>query len=201
MIIVFSGIDGSGKTTQAQYVAELLQQKGQQVQYIHMIRWTLVNRLGRLIQPKNTPKYKNAQNQSVSRKFASIRWIVSLLDILRFRIFCLYQTNIRRRIIVCDRFFYDLGVQSLYIGVMNSHQEHLYWKMIPSPTISILLDIPPEIGQQREAEHNLSYYQRKRELYLQRVAVWGTVVVDVSEMEETRQNIENILYTQLDIYS
>jgi len=193
MIVSLSGIDGSGKTTQAQYVTNLLQREGQGVLYIHMIQWTLVNRLGRLIQGANMVPAQTGKTPQNSGKFTLMRQLVSLLDIVHFNLFAAYQANVRHRIIVCDRFFYDLGIQALYSGTMHPSFEHIYWRLIPASSISILLDLPPDIAQQREGEHPLAYYQAKRDLYLKYAPLWRATVVNATEVESTQKSISQIL--------
>lgn len=198
MLITFSGIDGSGKTTQAQYVTSLLQLEGLQVHYVHITRWTLVNSLGRLTQSGKTQHTRDGAAQPRNDVFTLMRHFVSLLDVIRFRVLVTYQDNIRRRAVVCDRFFHDLGVHALYTGVMSTKFEHFYWRVVPSPTILILLDVPPEIAKQREGEHSLAYYQIKRKLYLERAPLWGAIVISAVEIEKTQQMINQILRSHLE---
>jgi thymidylate kinase len=198
MLIAFSGIDGSGKTTQAQYVTSLLQLEGLQVHYVHITRWTLVNRLARLIQSGKMWYTRHGKAQPRNDVFTLTRHFVSLLDVIRFRVLVTYQNNIRRRVVVCDRFFYDLVIHALYTGVMSTKLEHFYWRVVPSPTILILLDVPPEIAQQREGEHNQAYYQTKRKLYLERAPLWGAIVINAIEMKKTQQMINQILRGHLE---
>lgn len=197
MLITFSGIDGSGKTTQAQYIVEMLEYKGFQVEYIHMIQWTLVNRIGRFLQSSAKPDLDTKKSVRRNLFFSNLQRLVMLLDILRFRIFQpLHYTE--KRILVCDRFFYDLGVQALYTGLLKQPGVLSYWKLAPVPTVSILLDVPPEIAHRRESEHNLVYYQIKRDLYLKHAPLWGSTVVNAIEIKTTRQQIIEIVYELLE---
>ena len=197
MIVSFSGIDGSGKTTQAQYVTKLLEQDGFAVHHVQMIRWTLVNRLGRLARFGKTQRTRGSQPRDSGRVLTLMRQLISLLDVLLFRVLYAYQTSIRHRVVVCDRFFYDLGVHALYTGVMGAGFESLYWRVVPSPTVSILLDIPAEVAHQREGKHDLAYYQAKRDLYLKRAPLWRAVVVSAIEREDTQQTVAQILRSYL----
>ena len=198
MIVSFSGIDGSGKTTQAQFVSKLLQFHGLEVHCLHMIQWTLVNRLSPFLRSDRIPHARHSRACSKGNVFILVRQFVSFLDILRFRVFGAYHSGLRRRVIVCDRFFHDLGVQALYTGMMSKRFESLYWRAVPSATIMILLDVPPEIAQQREGEHDLPYYETKRELYLERAKSWGALVVSALERDETEQRVAQIIRDYLE---
>ena len=200
MIITFSGIDGSGKTTQSRYVADLLQSWGYTVRYLHIISWTLVNRMGRLAGADHETTFlQNGQTGGRRKLYAGARLAISLIDILRFRALVGYQCIFGRRVLVCDRFFYDLGVQAIYTNVMSSALESLYWNLVPSPTLSILLDVPPEIAQRREGEHELAYYHSKRKLYLERAPRWNSIIIDAIELAETKQEVLHILHNRLEL--
>ena len=200
MIITFSGIDGSGKTTQSRYVVDLLQSQGYAVRYLHIISWTLVNRLGRLARADHETTFvQNGQTGSRRKLYAGARLAVSFVDILRFRALVGCKCIFGPRVLVCDRFFYDLGVQAIDTNVMSNALESLYWNLVPSPTLSILLDVPPEIAQRREREHELAYYQSKRKLYLERAPRWNSITIDASELAETKQEVLRILHNRLEL--
>jgi thymidylate kinase len=197
MMIAFSGIDGSGKTTQAQYIAEMLEHKGFQVCYVHMIQWTLVNRIGRFLQSNTEQNLDTNHRDHGISVFTPLQRLVALFDIFRFRIIFLPVHYMQKQIVICDRFFYDLGVQALYTGLLKRRGAFSYWELAPIPTVSILLDIPPEIAWKREGEHDLTYYQIKRDMYLKYAPLWRSFIVNAIEMETTRQQIIEIVCEHL----
>jgi thymidylate kinase len=197
MIITFSGVDGSGKTTQSRYVAQLLQSRGYSVRYIHMTRWTWVYAIGQLSKGRRERDYSLdgacLRSNLLGRLMKMVRQIVSLVDLLRFRWCAFYQTRVRRRVLVCDRFFYDLGVQALYTDMMGPNLARWYWSLVPTPTVPILLDVPPEMAQRREGQHLSAYYQTKCELYLEYASLWRAVVIEATELEDTKQAVNRVL--------
>ena len=56
MIITFSGVDGSGKTTYARHTVEFLQKKGYNVCYLHLTQWTWVYAIGELLDNRKKNK-------------------------------------------------------------------------------------------------------------------------------------------------
>lgn len=193
MIVTFSGVDGSGKTTQAQYVTRLLQSQGCSVRYVHMTRWTWVYAIGQCVKARRGRDYSFdrafLRPNLLGRLMKVVRQVLSLVDLLRFRWWAFYQTRFRQHILVCDRFFYDLGIQALYTRMMGPGFARCYWSLIPTPTLSILLDVSPELAQRRENQHLSEYYRAKRELYLEYAALWGAVVIEAAELEDTKQAV------------
>jgi thymidylate kinase len=204
MIIAFSGIDGSGKTTQAQYVTHLLQSQGYSVRCVHITRWTWVYAIGQFLNGRRERDDSRGgvplSHNLFGRSVRVLRRIVTLVDLLRFRWYAFYQTRVHRRILVCDRFFYDLGIQALYTNMMEPGFARWYWSLVPTPTVSVLLDVPPELAQRRENQHLLEYYQAKRGLYLEYAVLWGAVVIEAAKLEDAKQAVSRVLskYFELD---
>lgn len=195
MIISFSGIDGSGKTTQALRLVSSLKKRNIKVQYIHIIKWTLMNKIGRKL--SRSIHVKTEKKGSNFNRFMSLviifRKLVMLTDIFRFYISFNFSANARNKIFIFDRYFYDIGVQAIYNGIMGNRLESIYWKFVPEPTIAILLDISPELAQQREKEHSSEYFQLKRKLYSNRENLWKVKKIHVSTTEETASAITELL--------
>lgn len=203
MIIAFSGIDGSGKSTQAANLKHLLEDQGFEVYRLHMTTWSMVNRVGRLMNQKvanDHPGAKSARPMMSQARFIQVplRFLLNLFDVLRFQILTLYEVRLRGRVLVCDRYFLDLAVHATYHGLMNQSLERVYRSLTPKDNIVIILDLAPELALEREGEHHLDYYIEKRELYLERAELWQATVISVGALEETQKSIHRILHPVLD---
>lgn len=141
MIVSFSGIDGSGKTTRCQALVQLLHKRGIPV-------------------VAGKPDYE--ANEAV-KDFCEWRYgdrfaYFSQLD-SEFYISCLvadwlgYLARVLSRVpaaevLVCDRYVYDVLAQAVH---MNAHAAVLRrsWHLFPRPDIDYLLELSPEVAHER----------------------------------------------------
>lgn len=195
MIITFSGVDGSGKSTQAAFVASLLAARGWHCTTLHMTRWTWVYKIG---QRTTRGERKSASGQGGGdRATAVLRTSIALVDLLRF-----WLLRIRlgqETAILCDRYFYDLGIQGLYKGHYAHWFLRLYWWLSPKPDLAFLLDVPPKTAEAREGgEHASHYYEQKRTLYNTVRPPWPLVTVSTEALAQTERMVHQAVARLLD---
>lgn len=197
MLITFSGLDGSGKTTHSKLTMHFLKSKGIKTKYIHIQQNSLFNIIGKIMNV--TPKIKknivnkefDIKNDSLSRKtILFLRQLSYFLDILIFGSYMLFNYG---KVLICDRYFYDMLVQAKYFGIKNKLFYKLYSKSIPKPDIPILLDVKPEIAFKRAKEYNLDYYINKRKEY----NMPFLILIESEKIKETQNKIEEIINKKL----
>jgi dTMP kinase len=180
MLISFSGIDGSGKSSYAQALKRAFEGCGLRTKYI----WTRVGSLegfqslrklrkvksSSSIITNNPVEYFYEMKRYFSKSWRRILWhIINILDFCLFYNLKVIFALLRRRVVICDRYIPDIFVD-LYTYPDNN-SESIFWlkflsKCLPNPDISILLDVSPEVALQRsKGKDCLKFLQRQAELY------------------------------------
>lgn len=144
--IVLDGIDGSGKSTQLQYLAAELSQTGYQIETIHFPRHG--NESAVMVDNYLAGKYGQLEPQA-----ASIFYAVDRFDAAQ----TIRQWLKEGKIILCDR--YVTANAAHQGGKIEDHTERLkFFKWldnleygifgIPKPDLNIILNVPPEAAIQ-----------------------------------------------------
>ncbi len=188
MIISFSGIDGSGKSTQAQYVADYLREQGYEGNVLHLTQWTWVYQIGIRFSSEKKEKPPSSKATTPKSWQRRLRQIVAILDVVRFRVNCLRLSP--NQFLICDRYFYDLGIQGAYSGAYPPDFLSRYWRMVPEPTLSFLLDVPSGLAEQRETDkHETEYYTEKRALYDRYQPPWPLIQIESLAISQTQKAV------------
>ena len=164
ILICFLGIDGSGKSTLSKYLYEELKKRNYNVLYTwwmegeNSLLRRLLRRIGRQKLSNLTSKKTKAFKKSIALKiFRALFPNIVLLDYLRFGIVKAWFPKILSRgkkVMIFDRFIYDviLGL-SREFEFSDSKKERLlkiFSRLIPSPDIIFIVDVPPEISYLRK---------------------------------------------------
>jgi thymidylate kinase len=149
--IVFIGPDGSGKTTVAFVLADLLKDFYRGIKYFHFL-------------PKNLIDAKNLEitkqkNINISNNVTFISYILSILRIMRNTIrFNLYYIKIiyflfRQNLIIGDRYFYNYLFNPSSVNYTSSKKiVKFFYKFIPKPDYVFFIKATPEIIYKRKKE-------------------------------------------------
>src|SRR3989339_1408061 len=95
-LIVFCGMDGTGKTSLAKKLAQYLEEKGVAVELRHGHSYSI---------SKNSFSFSDAKVGSL-RCFLWLALPIAFLDNL-FTFYFKYIPAIKRKSLICDRYFYD----------------------------------------------------------------------------------------------
>lgn len=219
-LIVFCGIDGSGKTTQADLLINSLRQNGIDVSYVHS-RWEpFLMRPVIKIWNSILNKKSNSSNDSIHNiKKENRKKILSvpLISKVWFFIFALdysiqlfariHLRQLQNMLIISDRIFYDSIIDKA--ADLGKSEEWLlnnlnsFWlnNLFPKPDIVVYVDCPEDIAFSRKNDiPDIDYLSGRRTLYLKLTEVYNWIKIDGTlPVEEIENCIRKIIYKKLEI--
>jgi thymidylate kinase len=162
MLITFSGLDGAGKSTLVRWLQQTLERQNRRVVVFHMNDHVGVYAyLRRLRNQLGGAPPKNGGTGALRRVRDAVLWgrllrrVIYPLDLLLFLGYRLYHESIHRRVVIMDRYFYDILVD---VSSERSRRWIRWLKRItPTPTLPLLLDTGPEQAFARKGEYSLAY--------------------------------------------
>ena len=209
MFISFEGIEGSGKTTHAKHAVRFLQDKGHDCVITREPGGTRIGKKIRaiLLDPlsKDMDPLTELLLYTADRAQHIKEYILPLLS--------------EGKMVLCDRYYdatmaYQGFARGLDIGLIEKMHTLLFENL--KPDLTLLLDLPPEVGLKRAwkqinngnrvsaetrfEEERLSFHKRVRAGYLELSSLEPERfhVIDASKKEaEVREEIINILDAEI----
>ena len=200
--ICLTGIDGSGKTTQAKRLVSVLRARGHRARYVwcrgRPFVFLPIILLGRWLWRAPNPRRlgarsgerENGYQQSKGRAFksrllrAAWRWIALAERLVEARI--KIRHNRRGEIVVCDRYVYD-GVADLCVTLGQSVEDVLwrqngrYDRALPKPDVTLMLDVDVETALARKDDiPSRSYIENRHGLYRDLAVRLNWTVIDAT---------------------
>lgn len=190
IIIYISGIDGCGKTTQAQLLVETLQKKGHDAVY-SWLRWepsfVKLIKIFRRVKSVSLQGHDKKTDITAAENRSDADWLKfkrKLLSLKMFRKAWLFfatadyflayrkkQKDIKADILVIDRYYPDFIIdQAVNLGLPAEQCYHIgntfFLTRFQVPHCNIIIDLPPEIGYKRKGDGTpLSYLQTRGNYY------------------------------------
>lgn len=183
-IITFSGVDGSGKSSQLELFQKELENQGVQAAYFHAVHFSLPQAAKRLFaRSLSKPGVAKAVTKS-SGLGVLLRKGVLLLDLFRFRSYLKQLERSGVTHLISDRYFYDSLVNIAYLDGTSIDTAYARFaaRFIPKPDRAFFLSVSPEavMTREREPEQGLQYLKDKQSLFEEAATLWGFVVIDAN---------------------
>jgi dTMP kinase len=190
-LIAFEGLDQSGKQTQAEGLVTALRERGADVKLLSF------------------PDYATAIGKEIGRALQGGQdYAPDTLQLLYVANRYEYRPEIERAmasggIVVCDRYLASSvaygEAQGLDAGWLMTIQRYL-----PPPSLTVLLDIPPERSLERKQrardryEQDLALLGRVRDSYRRQAAAPSWVTLDGShDKDSVRNAVVSVVHSQL----
>ena len=182
IFVCFIGIDGSGKTTQAEALTRAMKEDGFKSRYV----WnrfepnltTPLVAIARQLFLRHKDIYKDYEDYFATKQKLFGNRLLSVTYQGLLLLDCLYQTALKIRLplmqgeaVICDRYLHDtvadLAVESNYSAEQVKKTIHRYLNLFPRPDLIFFIDLPEEIAYQRKSDvPSIDYLSRRRQAYL-----------------------------------
>ena len=207
-LIIFTGIDGSGKSTLSKTLAERL---GKENIKTRTLWWfsaenSLIRRTLRLLSGRG--KGESAENGEGKLPKSSLvqklyQYIV-LLDYQRQTIFSVWLPLMLGKNVICDRYVYDIVISFTkefnYSEAKTRKMMSTLLKLSPKPDIAFFVDVPVEVAIQRKHDiPSISHHEELKKLYNNFIRDEMIVLDGTKSLDKLNDNIWNVVKKQLNI--
>lgn len=189
LVISFSGLDGSGKSTQINNVRDQLTAMGYRVKVLAFWDNVVVGtkyREGFVHKVYKSEQGIGAPDKPVNRRDKNVRkWYLNLArhglyfaDALHLRQVIAGQALSDVHILIMDRYIYDeLANLPLQNSASRSFARWLGTKFVPQPDLALLLDADPEAAHKRKPEYPVDFMQECRRWYHRLADLLGNITI------------------------
>ena len=188
LLISFSGLDGSGKSTQIENLQQRLTLAGLNVKLLAFwddvvvgkrYREGFVHKVYQSEKGIGTPgKPVNRRDKNVRAWYLTIlRHFLYLLDAINLRRVLRHKFNSDANVIIMDRYIYDELANLPLQSSLTRAFVKMVRKLTPEPDLPYLLDTDVEAAHARKPEDPIDFMHKCRAAYFNLAQILGTLVI------------------------
>ncbi len=200
-LVSFSGLDGSGKSTQIDNLRSTLTANGLSSELLAFWDNVVVGtryREGFVHKVYKSEKGIGAPDKPVNRQDKNVRrWYLSLarhglylLDAIHLRMVIRRARRSGVDVVIMDRYIYD-ELANLPLGnkLTQMFIRFVQW-IVPTPDVAYLLDADVEAARARKPEYPVDFMHKCRRWYYQLASILGTMtIIPPLPLEEAKQAV------------
>jgi thymidylate kinase len=204
-LVSFSGVDGSGKTTQIEAAIELLREAGIQVRVLRF--WDDIAVLGRLREAASHKFFRSekgvgAPGKPVQRRDKNVHsWGMTLARLFLYGLDALHLTYVvaasssrNEDFVILDRHLYDELANLNLRTAANRFYARLLLRFVPKPDVAFLLDADPDHARARKPEYPVEFIKSNRASYMELAALAGNLeIIGPLTVKQVRKTVRRKL--------
>ncbi|HWR36461.1 MAG TPA: thymidylate kinase [Clostridia bacterium] len=209
MLVSFSGLDGSGKSTQIENLREVLGNLGLSNKLLAFWDDVVVGkryREGFVHRVYKSEKGIGAPDKPVDRRDKNVRaWYLSiarhglyLVDAIHLRMVVVRARRARVDVVVMDRYIYDELANLPIESTLTRAFIRAVDRFVPKPDVAYLLDADPVAARARKPEYPVDFMHQCRHAYFTLASMLGHMTtIPPLPLSEAKREVEQAFYRAL----
>lgn len=203
LLVSFSGLDGSGKSTQIENLREVLHDRGLTTKLLAFWDDVVVlsrYREGFVHRVYGSEKGIGVPDRPVNRRDKNVRkWYLSVIRYGLYFLDAVHLVIVVRRtrsggadVVILDRYIYDELANLPLTNFASRIFLRLVATFVPKPDVAYLLDADPDVARARKPEYPVDFLHECRQAYFRLAEILGCMtIIPPLPLCEAKREVEN----------